>query len=312
MILWGLFSMSAQADISSSLMTFFNNAGSASNVTRPGAFKDQAAGYYSGGGLVLRHGVKHVQPATLQMPGYRAGCGGIDLWAGGFSHIDAKELVETLRAIGKNATSYAFMLAVQTVSPQIYNLMNELNALATKINQTNINSCETAATMLGGLWPKTDQSSKHLCQAMGSNLGHFSDWSAARQGCGTKGKRENVLQNKDKDPRYKNMFVGSFNLAWTAIQSNAFLSKDQDLAELFLTLVGSIIARKKEDDFEVITLPGYADREDVLNGLMNGGKTPIYRCNDDACLSPTLGTATLDAKKTLLRRVDDIRPSAKG
>src|SRR5262249_40906827 len=148
------------------------------------------------GSLVTRNAVRNAQPATVQMPGFRAGCGGIDLWTGGFSHISASQIIDMLRNIGSSASSYAFMLAVQTVSPQIYNILNELNALATKINQTNINSCEAAATMLGGLWPKSDQASKHLCQAMGSNLGSFSDWAAARQGCGAKGDRERVLGSK--------------------------------------------------------------------------------------------------------------------
>jgi len=38
-----------------------------------------------------------------------------------------------MRNIGSSAASYAFMLAIQTVSPQIYNIMNELNNIATMI-----------------------------------------------------------------------------------------------------------------------------------------------------------------------------------
>jgi conjugative transfer pilus assembly protein TraH len=297
------------AGIGEDMMRFFKEAGMASNVTTPAYYKDQTAGYYSGGSLVTRNAVKNAQPATIQMPGFKAGCGGIDLWTGGFSHISASQLIEMMRNIGSSAASYAFMLAVQTVSPQIYNIINELNALATKINQTNINSCEAAATMLGGLWPKSDQASKHLCQAMGSNLGSFSDWAAARQGCGAKGDRENVFRSKGSDPRYKDMFVGEFNLAWKAIQSNAFLSSDRDLAQLFLTLVGSIIARKYGDGYEVITLPGHADRDDVLNGLLNGGDTPIYGCDSDQCLNPKLAKFTLSDAHAFLKKVHKVLES---
>lgn len=302
-LLWLMMCISpAQADISSDLMAFFKSAGMASNATTPGAYKDQTAGYYTGGSLVVRNGVKNAQPATVQMPGFRAGCGGIDLWMGGFSHISAEQMVEMMRNIGSSAASYAFMLAVQTVSPQIYNIMNELNALATQINQTNINSCEAAATALGGIWPKTDQSSKHLCQAMGTNLGAFSDWSAARQGCGAKGDRERVFRERGADPRYRDMFVGEFNLAWKAIQTNAFLSSDKELAQLFLTLVGSIIVRKNGENYEVITLPAHVERDDVLNGLLNGGETPIYVCNDGHCLHPTLRrVAVADGAALLLK-----------
>ena len=299
------------ADISGDLMTFFKRAGMASNVTSGGAYKDQTAGYYTGGSLTTRNQVRNAQVATVQMPGFRAGCGGIDLWGGGFSHISADQLVAMLRNIGSSAASYAFMLAVQTVSPQIYNIMNELNALATQINQTNVNSCEAAATLLGGVWPKTDQSSKHLCQAMGTNLGHFSDWSPARQGCGAKGDRDRVLSRRREDSPYKDMFTGEFNLVWKALQTNAFLSSDKQLAQLFMTLVGSLIVRKRGDGYEVITLPAHADRDDVLASLMQGGNTPMYDCSDsdEGCLAPSLREMNLSATHALLKKTQAILES---
>ncbi len=303
LFLLALHSSQSTADISSDLKRFFDGAGISTNTSTPGVFKDQSAGYYTGGSIVARNAIQNAQIATLQMPGFRGGCGGIDAWAGGFSHIRSEELVKMLRNVGSSAASYGFMLAVQTVSPQVYNILNELNALATKINSTNINSCETAATMLGGLWPKSDQSSKHLCQAMGSELGAFSDWAAARQGCGAKGDRDKVFREKGGDARYKDMLVGEFNLTWKALQTNRFLSEDTQLAQLFMTLVGSIISRKNGDGLEVITLPGYADKENVLNGLLNGGETPIYVCNDAKCLSPVLRTGGISEDHALLRRV---------
>ncbi len=299
--------------IGEDLMVFFNRSGIASNVTMPGAYQDQTAGFYTGGSIVTRNAVRNVQLATVQMPGFRAGCGGIDAWMGGFSHIKSQELVNMLRNIGSAAASYAFMLAMQTVSPQIYNIMNEINNLATQINQTNINSCEVAATAIGGLWPKSDQSSKHLCQSMGTNLGSFSDWSAARQGCGVGGDRERVLKTHGTDPRYKDMLVGEFNLAWKAIQANAFLSADKELAQLFLTLVGSIIVRSEgigeDKPYQVINLPGHADRDDVITGLLIGGATPIYACDDEACLNPRLSQINLSDKHALQKRVHVILES---
>lgn len=312
----------AYAGIGEDLMVFFKSAGMASNVTTPGTFQDQAAGFYSGGSIVTRNAVRNAQIATVQMPGFRAGCGGIDLWMGGFSHIKSDQLVEMLRNIGSAATSYAFMLAMQTVSPQIYNILNEINNLASQINQTNINTCEVAATAVGGLWPKSDQANKHICQAMGSNLGAFSDWSAARQGCGAGGDRERVFRERGSDPRYKDMFVGEFNLAWKAIQANAFLKGDNELAQLFLTLVGSIIVRSGgvqtsyykertvgDKSYEVITLPGHSDRDDVITGLLVGGTTPIYNCPDEACLQPTLSKVNLSDKHALQKRVHAILES---
>ncbi|MEI8295107.1 MAG: conjugal transfer protein TraH, partial [Alphaproteobacteria bacterium] len=294
------------AGISDDLGHFFRRVGISKNFNAPGSFKDQSAGYYTGGSMAIRNRVRSADLATVQMPGFRAGCGGIDAWMGGFSHISSAQLVEMLRSVGSSAASYAFMLAIQTVSPQIYNILNEINALATQINQTNINSCEMAATMLGGIWPKTDQSSKHLCQAMGSNLYMFSDWAAARQGCGADGSRERVLNRHGSDPQYKNMLVGSFNLSWKAIQSNAFLAADDELARAFMTLVGSIIVRADGDTFEVVNLEGHADKDDVMSGLLNGGKTPIYICDSAHCLNPRLGAVNMKDTNALLAKTKRI------
>lgn len=224
------------------------------------------------------------------------------MWMGGMSHITNAALVEALRNIGSSAASYAFMLAVQTVSPQTYNIMNELNALATKINQAQINSCEAAATALGGVWPKTDQSSQHLCKAMGTSLGTFSDWAAARQGCGPGGKRGTVLSRKGDAP-YKDMLVGEFNLAWKAIQQNAFLKSDPELAHLFMTLTGSIIVRLTADAYNVSVLPSHADHDQVLSGLLQGGSTHLYACDGDACLNPTLKPTNVLESQALFNKI---------
>ena len=314
---------SLEAKIEDDLKNFFDKIGMNSNINSPGVYQDQAAGYYTGGSLVARNTVRNAQIMNIQMPGSRSGCGGIDAWTGGFSHITAQALIDMLKSIGSNAASYAFMLALQTISPQIYNLVNELNALATKINNLNINSCEVAATMLGGVWPKSDQSSKHLCQAMGTDLGAFSDWAAARQGCGAKGQRENVLGRKNSDPRYKDLLVGEFNLTWQALLKNDFLNKpeDQDLAELFMTLVGSIITKKSEEvkgkavqgnsgkttpndnAYRTIVLPGVSDKEEVLSALLNGGQTKIYKCDSTECLNPQLTDTNFNVDNGLLIKV---------
>jgi len=302
-----LMSNLAHATIDNDLKDFFRSVGMKSNVSTGGAFQDQTAGYYTGGSLSARNSVKSAQLATLQMPGYRAGCGGIDAWTGGFSHISGQELVDYLKSISSATATYAMMLTMESLSPQIYNIVNELNAIATKVNNFNINSCEVAATMLGGVWPKSDQASTQLCPTMGTDLGALSDWAAARHECGTKGRRHDTLKNFGSDPRYKNMLVGEFNLTWKALQNNAFLHGDQELAELFMTLTGSILNHRIEasektkkdepkDNYVPTNLPAHLDQDSVLNGLLNGGKTAVYVCDTkEQCLHPELKEIDLPA-----------------
>jgi conjugative transfer pilus assembly protein TraH len=75
--------ISAWAGIGNDLVAFFNGSGVTTNVTNPGAHKDQSAGYYSGGGVSARNRVKNAQIATLQLPSINAGCGRIDMFMGG-------------------------------------------------------------------------------------------------------------------------------------------------------------------------------------------------------------------------------------
>ena len=308
----------AYAGINSDLEDFFKSMGSVTNSTNASVYQDQAAGYYTGGGVFIRNSSKNIQPLSLHLPSYRAGCGGIDLHLGGLSFIKVQEYLSALRAIGASMPSYAFMLMVQTVSSQIYNIINELNAVAEKINQTNINTCEVTATTLGALWPRGDASSKHLCSSMGSNLGVFSDWAASRQGCGAGGQRDSLLSNppatgnKEDLVAYKNMVVGEYNLAWKAIQKNSFLIKDQEMAEFFMTLSGSLIARKTGSSdkapLTVSVLPSLADHGDLINALLQGGQAKIWKCDDkEKCLNPH--AAQVSVSKPLETRVHSLLDS---
>ena len=70
--------------------------GAAANVTGPSAFEGQSAGYYSLGNVWTRFPQKTTNIANLQLPRARAGCGGIDIFAGSFSFINASEMVALL------------------------------------------------------------------------------------------------------------------------------------------------------------------------------------------------------------------------
>src|SRR5690606_30994371 len=97
---------------------------------------------------------------------------------------------------GSNAAGYAFNLALATVTPQIKSVLDELSAKVQEMTNQNINSCETAATLVGGVWPQTDASSQLLCNAMGKELGLASDWAQSRQKCGAEQQRETTNAKK--------------------------------------------------------------------------------------------------------------------
>ena len=309
------------AGMNGQLDNFFESMGYKSNVTSAGAYKSQSGGYYTGGSIFARAPASNTQIANIQMPSFRAGCGGIDLFKGAFSHINAEGLISMLRDIASGAKGYAFNLALQTITPQIYNTMTELNAIAQRINSMNINSCEAAATALGGVWPKSDASSRMLCNAMGtSNEGNvFKDWAASRQGCGAEDRRNEVNNNSNTNEQFKEIIGDEFNLAWRALKKNPFFANDDALAEFFMSISGSIISKKVPSKdgstrFEKIHLASLANNQELINMLVFGEKKSTkdavtYKCDDKAmtkCLNPTTSALTIDKNSALILKVENL------
>lgn len=305
-----LLTQTASANIGQQLTGFFNQLGGAANVSNAGAYRDQQAGYYTGGNIFARNQVHNAQLATIQLPGYRAGCGGIDMFMGAFSHLSSQELIKALKAIGSNMGSYALLLAIETMSLVIKNIITELNDFVQKINQSNINSCELAATTMGAVWPKSEVAQGQLCKMIGTEkkYGAFSDYAAARQECGAGGGRDKTVAAAKSNPQFKSMLGTEFNLAWKALQNNAFLQSDRALAELFLSVSGTIISKRDRSGTPLLeTKMSLSDNETLLSALLYGGDASVYHCKDpDQCLEVTLQKITIDKNKSLVELVRKI------
>ena len=139
----------AAADVLSEMNRFWQ--GVAVNTTGPTAFQGQASGHWTLGNLYLRSPVRSEQVATVNLPSFRAGCGGIDAFAGAFSFINSDQLIAFARAVAQNAAGFAFELALETISPVIAETMSKLRALAQWVNSQNLNSCETAQALVGAV-----------------------------------------------------------------------------------------------------------------------------------------------------------------
>ncbi|HUX80437.1 MAG TPA: conjugal transfer protein TraH [Alphaproteobacteria bacterium] len=302
-----LLNPSSQASMQKNLETAFEKLGMANNLTTGGGYQDQTGGFYTGGSVFARSKVNNADLLSIQMPHYRSGCGGIDLFLGGFSFINAQQFTQLLRNIGSNASGYAFNLALATVTPQIKSVLDDLAAKVHSITNQSINSCEAAATLVGGVWPQSNASSQLLCNAMGKELGLASDWAQSRQKCGTEEKRDAWNSRKNEKEGFKDILGDEFNIAWKAIQKNGFLSRDPQLAELFMTVSGTIISRRVSSSLEVKVLPSKSSDPQLISGLITGNvPIQIYKCDnasEDKCLSPTLQQITLPAEKALYGQV---------
>ena len=99
------------------MQDWFNDIGAYGNVTGANAYRGQTMNFYTGGSLYMRTPVRNYPLASITPPSFRAGCGGIDLYAGSFSFINKDQFVALLRNIGNNAIGAAFNMALCSMSP---------------------------------------------------------------------------------------------------------------------------------------------------------------------------------------------------
>jgi len=303
----------AYANVGSDMNNFFSDMGYASNVTPPGVYEGQAAGYFTGGGLVMRAPSRNYQLASMQAPNYRAGCSGVDLYGGGFSYINSSQLVAALRNVGQNAASYAFMLGLRVISPQISNVLEWVREKAEMINKLNINSCEAAADLVGSF---VGLDAKENSQCVLTRYGNGDTMEEARQACGAGGQRNSTLASSSLNA----VAFTRGNIAWRVMWSNMFLRSDKRLMEMMMNLSGTVIIDKdlsnENSPTNVIALPSILNtqRAELLNALLDGSQSvDIQGCVNDStdmsCTSLTTKTVGLGVNNGLKDRVQLIMTS---
>lgn len=298
------------ADVGTDLDSFFNKAGYASNTTNVQAFQSQASGFYGGGSLYARNQVREYSLATLDLPDYRAGCAGIDLYTGSLSFISGDKLVNLGKQVMTNGGAYAVDVMLATTVPELKQVRDFLQTAAQKVNQMSINSCEMSQNLVGGLWPKTRASQEKICNdqsRMGSGgLGH--DYVASRMNCAGSAHDE-IMKDAANDPANSKQVVLDKNLVWSLLQSKSFLSGDTQLAEMVMSLTGTLIIDKAG---HVTNVPSLVSSDDLLNALIGAPhssttQAKIWHCLDEKkCMSVSLQTIDIPADKALSARIRKI------
>ena len=232
-------------DLNAEVNSMFNNLGAIGNYTAPGAFRGQTMNTYTGGSLFMRSPNKVYQLAAIQFPSAKAGCGGIDVFGGSFSHISATEFKNMLKNITAALPGIAFQLALEAVSPLLGGLSKWAKGLETWINNARINSCETAKAIVSTAAEATGYSSQETCADLAIEMGMESDRDAARRRCASD--RPSILASArtsgDANVRNKAPFVG--NLTWKALKYTGVSLDDQE-RELIMSMVGTVIYHPEE------------------------------------------------------------------
>ena len=297
------------ADIASDMGSFFNGIHVASNITSPGAFQSQAAGFYGGGSLYARTRVSRYQLISLDLPSYGSGCNGIDLFTGSLSFLSHEKLVDLGKQVMTSSGAYAVDVMLATTVPEIKQVRDYLQTMAQKVNQMSVNSCEMAQNFVGGTFPKTAASQDKICkdQASMGKSGVMSDYVSARMKCSGEG-HDAIMAEASKDPQQQKQVIFNKNIVWSILQNNAFLKEDVALAEMVMSLTGTLIIDQKG---KVTVVPSLAGSTHFIQALLGGanaaGDLSLWRCSDEspgtACLSVSLQKMNLTEEQTLTARV---------
>lgn len=259
------------ADIGSEMNKFWNNLGGSSNSNS--AYSGQSVGYYTGGSINMRSPVIQQRPFNMQPPRITAGCGGIDMFTGSFSHINMDQFVAQLKAIGANSVGYAFQLALQTLSPMIKSVTDKIQEVADMVNGFNINSCESAKLLVDGVAGKNITLAESFCAQGALISGSATDAAAAKNRCKSASAQANEISKLNEAERPVNI-----NFVWQAMKRAGYIDAlGTETAEAFMSMVGTIIAKQGENSKFIKPL---ALDTTQTKALIDGGKIKIYQCTD--------------------------------
>jgi len=285
---------SAPASATSWMTDFYTTAGGSMNVTPGAVYQTQTTNVISGGGFAMRAPRKNVQFLTVTPPGYKAGCGGIDFWAGSFGFINKEQLVQFLRNIGQNALGLFFQLALKSMAPEVAATIEVMQDWAQRINQFNMNSCEMAQQFIN-----EDNFSFAIREEGKERAAAIKDWGGevADRFLGKLSTRDSAANTratneaaKTANPdEWKLDYAYNTNITWKLLGRISGMS-DQE-KELIMSLVGTTITSKANDSkgAESPITKGFADQisiNELIGNRAGDTSARIYSCDGDSdCLS---------------------------
>ena len=273
-----------------------------SNFTQPGVYEGQRRGVLSGGSMVVRNPIVNTQVVSMTPLGWKAGCGGIDLFAGSFSFINGEQFIQLLRSIASNAAGYAFQVALKTVCEDCLDSINSLQNKMQALNEFAGNSCQLAQGIVNtageslGFFEQKNMTDVRLYNGQNGLVDDF--LSAWTQSDGKT--NEQLLQDKKPDD-YKDIVTG--NLVWRQIKRNdisrdffAIGRSDDSFLEEVMSLTGTIVHEEgKNNDKEGTPKKTYPAILTLEKMVIGGANVDVYQCADN---SEATGCLKLNIKKT--------------
>jgi len=281
------------------MQSFFNELGAYGNVSGPQMLKGQTSTAFAGGSLYMRTPQRNYNLFNVAPPSIKAGCGGIDLFAGSFSFMNAEQLTALLQNLANNALGVAFQLAIESISPELAGLLKWAQDQASKLNNFNLNSCQLATGLVTAAWPDQEVAKRYASKAGLDPAYNFasdswkSRWNLFNQPPSTTNAQTNTQISTDA--RNKDL-LADVNVVWQAL--NRINISDSEMKEMMMSLVGTVIIRrnKTDDSKPDIQFRGPPQKltfKDFIGDPASASTTiKVMKCPDYDCLNPGEGSTT--------------------
>ncbi len=129
-------------------------------VTNPGSFEGQKRHYLNGGSFNARWRNSNDFLISANPPRIKAGCGGIDMFAGALSFMNVEHLVSKLEAMVATAPAVAFDLAFNVLCEPCAKSIKSFEAITDSLNSLQFDDCQASKVLVAKSF-----------QAMGSDNG---------------------------------------------------------------------------------------------------------------------------------------------
>jgi len=119
----------------------------------PDYLSGQERGYMDLGGFSARWTPTSDYLFSFSPPHIKAGCGGIDVFMGGFDFLKPKYLVQKFQRMLTAAPAVAFDMALSTLCEQCSSTLKQLESIASQLNQLQLNDCAATKAAVAYLLP---------------------------------------------------------------------------------------------------------------------------------------------------------------
>ncbi|WP_338911987.1 conjugal transfer protein TraH [Mycetohabitans rhizoxinica] len=292
-----------------SMQELFDSVNAQGNLSNPAVLQGQTMNLYTGGSLFMRMPKRTYQLATSTPPSWGAGCGGIDLYMGGFSYINKEQFVAMMRNIGSNALGYGFKLAIQNLCPTCDNVMQALQATAQQINRLNMDSCEAAKGIVNAALPNTwERGKQNAAKNYGVDMNLFENITDAWTNVMNNERKANepIERAKNTRPEARDA-LPSGNVVWKALKKLDGITDEHRM--ILMSMIGSTIFPTSPDAAgEPKPLIRKEITVEALVGVRSTSDTiivPIWRCDTtsaEGCLYPVEDVTAVKSFKAMVRQ----------